>query len=162
MRQRNPLRRTLTSAAILLAIPGLMRLAAVQAQAWTPASLPNLALWLDGSDTGTLFLDTGATQAITNNGAVARWNDKSGNGRNFTQATGANRPTFVASSINGKGAVTFNGTAGHMSAGDTLDLRTGSLGIMAAVKYNTGTTSGIIIAKSLYGPGTGRYYMGRT
>ena len=131
------------------------------ATTWTPLELPDLALWLDGSDAATLFLDTAGTQPVTDNGAVARWNDKSGNGRNFTQATSANRPTYVASSINGLGAATFNGSAGFMSAGDTLDLSTNSLGIMAVVKYNTGNTSGIIIGKSRYAVGSGRYFMGR-
>ena len=135
--------------------------AAATATTWTPLELPDLALWLDGSDAATLFLDTAGTQPVTDNGAVARWNDKSGNGRNFTQATSANRPTYVASSINGLGAATFNGSAGFMSAGDTLDLSTNSLGIMAVVKYNTGNTSGIIIGKSRYAVGSGRYFMGR-
>ena len=131
------------------------------AQAWTPADLPNLALWLDGSDTGTLFLDTGATQAITNNGAIARWNDKSGNGRNFTQGTAVNCPTFTTNSINGLSAATFNGSAGFMSAGDTLDMRTNSLTVMSVVKYATGTDSGVIIGKTSYRGQEGRWVLYR-
>jgi autotransporter-associated beta strand protein len=133
----------------------------VLAQTWTPADLSNLALWLDGSDTNTLFLDTGATQAITNNGAIARWNDKSVNGRNFTQGTLGNRPTLTTNSINGLSAATFNGSAGFMSAGDTLDMRTNSLTVMSVVKYNTGTDSGVIIGKTSYRGQEGRWVLYR-
>jgi hypothetical protein len=52
--------------------------------AWTPADLPNLALWLDASDVETFTFGTGSR--------VATWADKSGNGRDFTQATAESRP----------------------------------------------------------------------
>lgn len=41
--------------------------------------------------------------------AVSSWRDFSGNGRTFTQATGANQPTFRSSSVNGFPAIDFNG-----------------------------------------------------
>lgn len=53
---------------------------------WTPAKLPNLALWLR------------ADLGITLNGSkVSAWADQSGNANNFSQANGANQPTFTAS-----------------------------------------------------------------
>jgi len=56
MRPRSPFRRVLTSAAILLAVLGFLRPAAVQAVPWTPAALSNKALWLDAADAGTITL----------------------------------------------------------------------------------------------------------
>jgi len=77
---------------------------------WTPADLDGLALWLDAADAGTLWADTNATTAATNNGAVARWDDKSGfTGRHFLQDTSARRPLFVSSVTNGLSSVKFDG-----------------------------------------------------
>jgi methionine-rich copper-binding protein CopC len=144
------------AAAVLTTIPA-------RGAPWTPADLPQPpALWLDASDATTLWADTNATVAATNNGAIARWNDKSGNGRNFTQGTAGNRPTFVASSINGLGAATFNGSAGFMSAGDTLDMRTNSLTVMSAVRYATSNNSGAIIGKTRAAGGDGRWSLFRS
>jgi hypothetical protein len=64
----------------------------------------NLALWLDGSDAGTL------TAGGSN---VSAWNDKSGAGNNLTQATAADMPQLVApsSTMHGRGSVSFNGSS---------------------------------------------------
>jgi methionine-rich copper-binding protein CopC len=120
---------------------------------WTPAELPQPpALWLDASDSGTITL---------NGSAVSQWNDKSGNSRNFAQANGGNQPAYSATAFNGKPGVTFDGSSDFMSAGDTLDVGTQSLGIIAAVKYNTSNTSGMVISKTRYASGNGKYFMGR-
>lgn len=67
--------------------------------AWTP-SLIQTALWLDAADANTITLN-GAT--------VSQWTDKSGNGRNATQATAASQPTYNATGILGKPALSFDG-----------------------------------------------------
>lgn len=69
-------------------------------QLWTPAAITT-ALWLDAADASTV---------TTVSGAVSQWNDKSGNGRNFTQGTAANRPAYTASALNGLPAVTPDGS----------------------------------------------------
>jgi hypothetical protein len=67
--------------------------------AWTPADLgASLALWLDADDASTITL---------NGTTVSQWSDKSGNGRNATQATASLQPTYTASGIGGKPSVTF-------------------------------------------------------
>lgn len=58
------------------------------------------ALWLDAADTTTI---------TESSGAVSQWNDKSGNGRNFTQATGANQPTTGTRTINNVNVLDFDG-----------------------------------------------------
>lgn len=67
------------------------------ASAFTPASIANLAWWLDASDTAT----------ITNTaGAVDQWNDKSSEANHVT-STGGLRPTTALRTVNSKNALDF-------------------------------------------------------
>jgi hypothetical protein len=59
------------------------------------------SLWLDASASNTLFDATTGGSLVAANGQIARWEDKSGNGNHFTQATAANRPIRKASLRNG-------------------------------------------------------------
>jgi hypothetical protein len=77
---------------------------------WTPALLTT-ALWLDAADASTV---------TTVSGNVSQWNDKSGNGRNASQATSADRPVYVASSVNGLPCVEFQATNQILSTSYTL------------------------------------------
>ena len=61
------------------------------AVAWTPASLPNLKLWLDASDAGTI---------TTSGSAVTQWRDKSGNGYNAAPPSAGYAPTVSGGGIN--------------------------------------------------------------
>jgi len=70
------------------------------AAAWTPAQLSGLALWLDADDSDTITL---------NGTDVSQWDDKSGNGYHASQAVAAAQPLYVASGLNGKGSVEFDG-----------------------------------------------------
>ena len=63
---------------------------------WTPADISTL-LWLDNVDTSTVTLATG----------ISQWNDKSGNGKHISQASGSQQPTIVANSLNGLSGVQF-------------------------------------------------------
>ena len=65
---------------------------------FSPFNVGNPVLWLDAADTSTLLL-SGSN--------VTQWNDKSGNGRNFYQATGSNQPTLSNSVVNSLPSVTF-------------------------------------------------------
>ncbi len=66
-------------------------------QQWDP-SLISTALWLDAADASTV---------TTVSGNVSQWGDKSGNGRNATQETSANRPALTAAALNNKDVLTF-------------------------------------------------------
>jgi len=66
---------------------------------WDP-SLITTALWLDAADASTV---------TTVSGAVSQWNDKSGNGRNATQATPGNRPAYTTAGLNSRNVITFDG-----------------------------------------------------
>jgi hypothetical protein len=68
---------------------------------FTPASIAGLQLWLDGSDE--------ATKIVTGSG-ISTWVDKSGNARNATQATDANRPANVSGGAPAAGVSGVTGT----------------------------------------------------
>jgi hypothetical protein len=64
----------------------------VATELWTPEDLDGLAAWYDAADASTLWADTEGTVAATNNGLVARWDDKSTNQWHVTQGTEELRP----------------------------------------------------------------------
>jgi hypothetical protein len=69
--------------------------------AFNPTSIAGCQLWLDASDTATISVS--AT-------LVSQWNDKSGNSRNFTQATTLNKPLSGTRTQNGLNLIDFDGT----------------------------------------------------
>ena len=78
---------------------------------WTPAQITT-SLWLDAADATTITL---------NSTTVSQWNDQSGNGRNFSQATAGNQPVYSTSALNGKNVVAFTGSNDHfMTAASVL------------------------------------------
>lgn len=74
-----------------------------------PSTLPHLQAWYDPSDLSTMFQDTAGTTPITADGqAVARINDKSGNGNHLMQSTAGQRPLYKTSG--GKSWLLFDGS----------------------------------------------------
>jgi hypothetical protein len=59
-------------------------------------------VWLDAADTSTITASGSPSK-------VSQWNDKSGNGRNVAQATGANQPTTGATTQNSLNVLDFDG-----------------------------------------------------
>ena len=67
-----------------------------------PDELPGLWLWLDADDTTTLHTDLGCSTPVTATGdRVGCWEDKSGNGFDFTAPTIAKRPEMLLDTFNG-------------------------------------------------------------
>jgi hypothetical protein len=84
---------------------------------FNPLTIPGLALWLDASDSTTLFqASNGTTPAAADNDVVGYWGDKSGNTRHETQGTTANKPTVQLSEQNGLSAIQFDGTDDYMDS----------------------------------------------
>lgn len=73
----------------------------VSAAPFTPTSITGCKLWLDASDTSSISVS---------GSDVTQWNDKSGNGYNFTQGTSANRPSSGTRTINSLNVIDFDGT----------------------------------------------------
>jgi len=76
---------------------------------FTPASVTGLQLWLDASDASSLYDATTGGSLVAADGGVARWEDKSGNGRHFTQATSGSRPTRKTAIQNSLAVLRFDG-----------------------------------------------------
>jgi hypothetical protein len=79
------------------------------AAAFSPNSIAGLQLWLDAADASTLFDATTGGSLVAANGAVGRWEDKSGNGRHATQGTANDRPLRHTAAVNGRDALYFDG-----------------------------------------------------
>jgi hypothetical protein len=71
---------------------------------WTPADI-DTALWLDAADASTI---------TESGGAVSQWDDKSGNGRDISQALSTQRPILAAAGLNGKPTLDFDGSNDYL------------------------------------------------
>jgi hypothetical protein len=109
------------------------------ASGFNPKSIAGLALWLDASDSATLFdADTGgATPAA--NGQVGRWEDKSGLGRHATQSFGNNRPLRLVSTQNGRDGLEFD--ASNDSLVTAAFEHTVAFTVFVAHKYTSSTVA---------------------
>lgn len=97
------------------------------AAGFSPLSL-SPALWLDASDSSTITASGSPLK-------VSQWNDKSGNGRNVTQATATNQPITGAVTQNGLNSVKFetNDFLRHSTAATWTFLHDGTKYIIAQV-----------------------------
>jgi len=94
-------------------------------QGFSPLDL-SPALWLDAADTSTI---------TASSGSVSQWDDKSGNGRNVTQATGSAQPTTGSTTQNGLNTLSFDGNdwLRAATASDWTFLHDGTLYLVGAV-----------------------------
>lgn len=76
--------------------------------AFDPRSIPGLALWLDASQ----------ITGLVDGDPVGTWADKSGNGRDATQATAAAKPAYRPAVLNGKAVVRLDGVDDLVNLGD--------------------------------------------
>jgi len=74
-----------------------------------------LQLWLDAADASTLYDATTGGSLVAADGGVARWEDKSGNGRHATQGTSADRPARKTAIQGGKDVLRFDGSNDFLS-----------------------------------------------
>jgi hypothetical protein len=71
---------------------------------FSPRSIAGLQLWMDATRISSLTF---------NGSSVSQANDLSGNGRHFTQGTGANQPTYAAAGMNGRPALQFTSSVAN-------------------------------------------------
>lgn len=72
------------------------------------SSVAGMTGWWDASDSSTLFDATTGGSAVAADGSVARLEDKSGNGRHFTQTSSGIRPVRKTAVQNGLDAARFS------------------------------------------------------
>jgi len=120
----------------------------------SPAQITGLQLWLDASDSSTLFNATTGGSLVASNGAVARWEDKSGNGRHATQGTNANRPLRKTSVQGSKDVLRFDGSNDSLSIPDSTAtfkfLHSGDSTVFAVFKSGTTANPGHSFYAILY------------
>jgi hypothetical protein len=75
-----------------------------------PKRVSGLQAWFDASDASTLYDATSGGSLVASNGAVARWEDKSGNARHATQSTAGSRPVRKTNQLNSLDGLDFDGT----------------------------------------------------
>lgn len=105
-----------------------------------PLLLTGCQLWLDAADASTLYDAASGGSLVAADGGVARWQDKSGNGRHATQSTSGNRPLRKTSILGGKDVVSFDGTNDIMQL--PTSFRWYPTGTMFAVLANASAGSG--------------------
>lgn len=104
--------------------------AAVSTQPWTPAAVTT-ELWLDAADAATITLT---------DGAVSRWADKSGLGRDATQSYPEPRPTVAAASVGGEDSILFDAVDDGMETGLNLELPGYVIAVCAKCNTDAGQT----------------------
>jgi hypothetical protein len=126
---------------------------------WTPAEITT-SLWLDASDASTLYDATSGGSLVASDGTVARWEDKSGNDRHYTQATAGSRPTRKTSIQNGNDVIRFSNHFLFRSGG-FVTLNSVAVFVVSKTDDDTVTTfqfamrnSGVGTSKRLYFAGT--------
>jgi hypothetical protein len=112
---------------------------------FSPLSL-SPALWLDASDSSTLYTDSGLTTLVAADGdPVGGWKDKSGNTRHATQASGTNKPAYknaIGSTKNGLSVVRFDGVNDSLATA-TFGLATLTRWAFSVHRVSTGSNLGL-------------------
>ena len=112
------------------------RLLRPTASGFDPRRTSGLFQWFDASDRATLFDATSGGSAVADDGGVARWEDKSGNGYHLTQGTAGNRPTLRAAIRNGRSVLEYDGANSNLvSASITNELN--ALSVFAVLLADT-------------------------
>ena len=91
------------------------------------------ALWLDAADANTFYDATTGGSLVAADGSIARWEDKSGNGRHAIQASAANQPSRKTSIQNGQDIVRFDGSNDRLGSSSAFNPFT----VISVSKSNT-------------------------
>jgi hypothetical protein len=84
-----------------------------------PTQLSGLQIWLDASDSSTLYDATTGGSLVAADGTVKRWEDKSGNSRHATEAT--NGPARKTAIQGGKDVLRFDGSNDLLSVANSTE-----------------------------------------
>jgi len=126
---------------------------------WTPADITT-ALWLDAADSSTLFdaVSGGSTPAA--DGAVARWEDKSGNNNHATQSDSTRRPIRKTAIQNSLDILRFDGS-NDFFVGASTPCSSNDKTIIAMVKTSNGTGGNLFQNRVGGGPGSNLAFLCR-
>jgi len=122
-----------------------------QAKSFNPLSL-SPALWLDASDSTTLFQSNGGAAAAADGDPVGYWIDKSTSARHFSQTDGTKKP-LLKTGINGiknKNTVLFDATNDQLQ-GVLTGLSSGTFSVIAVGKFVSGSKNVFFFGNSSVG-----------
>ena len=118
---------------------------------WDPSRITT-ALWLDAAD---------ASKITAPVGVVEQWNDKSGNGRNATQATAGNRPATGTASLNGRNVIRYDATDDFLSLSNTAGLASATAFYFFGVRRSSVAAAADTVTSRFFLAGvTGAYLIG--
>jgi hypothetical protein len=122
---------------------------------WTPAEITT-AGWWDASDSTTLFDATSGGSAVSADGAIARWEDKSGNARHWKQSTLGDRPLRKAAQVNSLDTVLFDGTSDGMLLDADLSFTSHTIFVMfrPSATITDASASEAFLTGGTFGSGT--------
>ncbi|PIZ03779.1 MAG: hypothetical protein COY58_07590 [Gammaproteobacteria bacterium CG_4_10_14_0_8_um_filter_38_16] len=101
-------------------------------QTFTSSTVSNMSVWLDASDIN--------ADGTLSNGAIASWQDKSGNNNDGAAVSAANYATLTYDSMhNGRAALTFDGSNDYyvLPNGSLVQAGNGSYGLFSVVSVDT-------------------------
>lgn len=101
--------------------PNSVAAPSISASSWNPSNLSNVALWLDASDSSTLFQDSARTTAASSDSdPIGCWKDKSSNSRNATQTTANQKPILKLAALNSLPVIQWDGSNDYLA--NTTDI----------------------------------------
>lgn len=86
-----------------------------------PSEISGLKLWLDASDSSTLYQSSGGSLASADGDPVGQWRDKSGNSNHLSQTDGTKKPVVKLAVKNNLPCVRFDGSNDKMALSFTLN-----------------------------------------
>lgn len=105
---------------------------------FSPLAISGLAAWWDADQ----------ITGLTDNQAVAQWNDMSGNARHLVQATGTKQPSYQTNEVNGQPIVRFDGTDDVMEVAANIgNTNPSDLSIFVVVKQASATSRTMIASR---------------
>ena len=112
---------------------------------FSPNDISGLQLWLDGSDTSTMYDAISGGSLVAIDGAIARWEDKSVNNNHAIQSVSNNRPLRKASQLNSLNGVEFDGTNDGLEGSEVLTDYPYS--VFSVCKFTSDTDIGLIFGQ---------------
>jgi hypothetical protein len=100
------------------------------------------ALWLDASDASTLYDAATGGSLVAADGAVARWEDKSGNSKHATQGTGSFQPVRKTAILNGLDIIRFDGIDNLLTTSQILSAQPATAFAVVKTTKNDSPTLG--------------------
>jgi len=124
---------------------------------WSPLTPGGCGLWLDASDTNTLFQDSAGTIAVTGGGqSIGLWKDKSGAGHDFSQTSSGNRVTYDTST---KGAIQLSSPTYLQASAASLGTVSTSANLTIIMTASTGPSSSWQIILAQWFTGSSRFHL---